>query len=127
MSGKFWNLSDTGWIFIKTLEKHCFLSKPFQLFLESVGHRLTLPCFFSVVRKKVCQVKFVVIIISGYSLQNIGHPFTRVYIQSLTGFNQRIHDGRIFSRIMIATEQIIFSAYRHSSDAIFNQVIQTFG
>jgi hypothetical protein len=63
------------------------------------------------VRKQVCQIKAIVIIVSGSSLQNISHPFTWIYIQGLAGFNQRIHDGSIFSRIMIATEQIIFSTY----------------
>lgn len=63
MSDKFWNPSDMCWIFIKTLEKYGYLSKKIQLFLESVGDRLTPPCFLPVMGKKVCQIKFVVIVV----------------------------------------------------------------
>ena len=83
--------------------------------------------FFPIVRQKVGQIQIVVAVVVRNLGKHIGQPFSGVHIAGFTAPEQRVHDGSIFCRLMVATEQIPLSSYGQWSDRIFGQVITTFG
>ena len=61
-------------------------------------------------RQQISQVQAVVIIIHRYPGQHIGQPFPGINSAGFAAAQQGIHDGCIFSRLMVAAEHEVFPA-----------------
>jgi hypothetical protein len=105
------------------------LSKFYWNLLELVGafgKILTIVGFFPIMWQKIGHIQIVVVAVSWNLGKHIGQPFPGINITGFATSQQRIHDGSIFSRFMVATKQIPFSSNSQGPNGIFGQVIQTF-
>jgi len=60
--------------------------------------------------KQICQIQTVIVVIFRYSCKHIGEPLPGIHITGFAAAKKRIHNGCIFSCIMIATEQKVLSS-----------------
>jgi hypothetical protein len=91
-------------------------SKKVQLFLETFGS-------FPIVWKQLSQVFAVIIVVIRQPVKHILQPLLQVNATGIAGTNERIYHSRVFYRIVVSTEQIVFSADCQRTNGIFDQVV----
>ena len=121
-----WRFSEVFGVYLKKSEV-LRVDKRISEVLVKLAKELADSLLVKCVRKQFVQRTIIVVVIFMDMIKYVCHPFLKVGTTHTAAFHQGIDDCGIFCGIVIATEQIVFTAQSNFSLAIFSDFIPKFG